>query len=1063
MGKNYDGKMRNGTAPEAENFPPAFLKGVDDRLACFPEDALEQVEREETVEDIQCQIHELLAAVSDTPIEFMKAQVGELPLEHLCGTILMPEDGELNFGRASHIVLLCGNKQFKIRLAAGKTLVELPEGNIGTVVHAIIIRSEADSIARVICSQSFYNLFDSVTELKTKVKVMEDFVGLTEREKENILNRLNSGPQSDSKTSAPVYYRDKEKLWLKYSITRHTFTEQQQRTIGELFENTSANKGKNLRRLQYLLNIDSSCPQRKRCHRADILSVMDRMLYKMGPVKEKIAEHLVGGNYTKKRGIHLLLVGNPGTGLTTVCRAIALCCGLPKEEIDLSGISTPIDVGGIDSSYEGADAGRIIKAFSSLGVSEAVICLKDIDKMAGTSKEGDPALALLGCVAGEECYDAFLETSVCTANTLWIATCSSLEDVPPVLRSEFEVIHIEDPSDDDRLVICEQYVVPQVLDSFRLGKDALWFDKQAISEIIHSFCPDSGMKAAKKNVQTIVSRVLSMLDSGEAVMPFEVTADFVWQVLGDLFHENDPAIRYQRNKDKLSAPVRAEIGYLLNRLAGREVDAQQKELINRKLHYLTALIPKEVDLNNFDGKAFFETLNASHFGMTDVKRRIAQVINSKVLKTKTLSSIRILLVGCPGSGKTSISKSIAAALALPFIKISLNGATDPRIIKGFVSTYKDADAGEIIKGLSRAGTSTAVVLLDEVDKMGRREGMKASNALLDLLDDSSAFTDDFLGVPVDLSNTLFIATANDICDTDSWLLDRFNVIHVDGYTPAEKEHILQEYLIPKLKVEFNEIGLQIGVRPEVGRQLIAEYCIEGGVRDLDRAIRQLVDYKLFTSPEQATFQIELRDLASCLGPKPLPRGNLIKENIPGVAMALAVTGGGSGMAFSVQSVIVPEDELTITGLARESVVDSAKLAKTFIRTHYLGGKNFGLHLHFGEGSVPKDGPSAGVSIFMSILSALFQTPIVPNTACTGEIDLQGYIFPVGGIRAKIQAAERCGCSRVFIPAENYIRLTDEEQEGLSVHIIPIRHISEVADAVLPCLAERQVSKQVSRR
>lgn len=340
--------------------------------------------------------------------------------------------------------------------------------------------------------------------------------------------------------------------------------------------------------------------------------------------------------------------------------------------------------------------------------------------------------------------------------------------------------------------------------------------------------------------------------------------------------------------------------------------------------------------------------------------------------------------------------------------------------------------------------------------------MKASNVLLDLLDDSSAFTDDFLGIPVDLSNTMFISTANDICDTDCWLLDRFTVIHVDGYTPAEKEHILQEYLIPKLKVEFHEIGLQIGVRPEVGRQLIAEYCIEGGVRDLNRAIRQLVDYKLFTSPEQAKLQIELEDLAGCLGPKPLPRGNLIKENIAGAAMALAVTGGGSGLAFSVQSVIVPGEELTITGLARECVVDSVKLARTYIRTHYLSGKNFGLHLHFGEGSVPKDGPSAGVSIFMSILSALFQTPIATNTAYTGEIDLQGYIFPVGGIRAKIQAAERYGCSRVFIPAENYIRLTDEEREGLSVHIIPVHHISEVADALLPRLAERQASKQVSR-
>lgn len=715
--------------------------------------------------------------------------------------------------------------------------------------------------------------------------------------------------------------------------------------------------------------------------------------------KERIATHLIASNYTNHRSLRLLLVGSPGGPQTCICRSVAECRGIPFEEVDMSGVENTIDVIGLDSSYDASDSGMFVKKFYQAGTSEMVICLKNINNMGTSEKDGNPAMALLNVISRDECYDAFLETSIDTSNTIWIATATCLDDVPPYLRSQFEVIAIGDPSDDDRVVIAERYIIPQILEKFRIQSELLNFRKEAIWEIIQQYCSDYGMKMATQNIEAIVTRILAMREDTEKNSPFTVTPEFVRSVLEPLFNEHDPALVFARNKERFSDTVRAEIKDLLNRLSSRVMKPEEKETLMRRIRYLTTLIPEDNGFGQFDGKRFFNRVDATHYGMEEAKRQIAHTLNAKALQKGSLSSVRFLLVGPAGTGKTSICKSLADSLSLPHIKISLNGVSDECALKGTSPAYLKADAGEPVRGLYHMGGG-GVIQLDEVDKMGCHNGVKVSNTLLDLLDDSGEFTDRFLGVPIDIKNVLFIGTANDISGMEPWLLDRFTVIFLEGYTRKDKEHILTEYLIPRLEREYPD--LRIAIRPAVVQSLVKDYCPSLGVRDLERAIRKLVEDKLYECPEEHNVQIESEDIIRCLGAKPLPRGNLLRKPVPGYAKALAVTGGGTGLTFSVESVILPgSDELCITGLAQESTVDSVKLAKTYIQTHYLDGDEFGLHLHFGEGAMEKDGPSGGIAILISIISAVFHTSITCNAAFTGEIDLFGNVFPVGGILTKI--------------------------------------------------------------
>lgn len=543
--------------------------------------------------------------------------------------------------------------------------------------------------------------------------------------------------------------------------------------------------------------------------------------------------------------------------------------------------------------------------------------------------------------------------------------------------------------------------------------------------------------------------MLSIWDSVGKKYKSTVDKAFVDSTLESTVNKNSPAIIYRRNKSLYSSEITEEIRDLIAKLKQENLDGELREKYEKKLNYLVNLIPVGNAFSHFDKENFYAEVNATHYGMENVKREVAQIFNVCALNNRPLSATRLLLVGPPGVGKTSIVKSIAKACDSKYCKISLNGISDDASIKSHVLSYTSADAGMLIRAIYKMRTTKGIVHLDEIDKMGSREGVSAANALVDLLDDSSEFTDNYIGQPVDLSGIMFIATANDISAIDPVLLDRFTVIHLEGYTEKKKAHIVEKYIIPKTISEYAPEGYKVSFSAEAKRLITEVYCRSFGVRDIEKASKRLVMDKLYSSDEKLLI-IDADDIRKVLGTPPAERGNFPHENYPGLSKALAVTGNNCGMAFSVETMLIPdENSLTITGLPKESTIDSVKLAISYVKCRYPGAlANKGIHIHFGEGAVQKDGPSAGVAILMSLLSATFNTPITENVSYTGEINGNGYVFNIGGTLAKIQAAEQSGCSKVFIPYGNFTEFNTETLNQFTVEVIPVKHISEVVSVIL---------------
>ena len=920
-----------------------------------------------------------------------------------------------------------------------ETTLQIPSCNKGDEVYAIGHPVRGQFVAMIVSSESFFKMFDLVTNIPDKFKMMKKFLQLSAGQQNNIQQQLSGKKYGLASSETAVRFKELDELKLKFEICRETYSHQQQRDIENLFDECRGigKHGKTLLKLKYILNITPTTSVGHIPDRETLFKTLNKRLYKLDKVKTEIVEAIIASKFSRDHSLRLLLVGNPGTGKTTIIQSIAEAYSLPYDIIHLNGVCSALEIKGTDSSYDGSDAGKLVKSFYQLGTTEAVIGLDEIDKMASGGKDGNPADALLDTLSDEHvCYDAFLETSIDTHNTIYIATANSTRNIPEFLINRFKVIAVDDYEDEEKVVIAKEYVIPQLLEDYSLSSNDIEFPDAVILYMVKQFCSDSGVRILKESIHSIIRRIVNQWEVTGYRSKAVVDASLVNERLEPSADANNAQLRYHRNKTLFGERVRVEIKKSFALLQDFNMDPHKKESTSRKIEYLTSIIPEVGGFESFDKQAFFDCISNTHFGLLSVKDRIAKSFYAKALKKRSFSSERILLAGGPGIGKSSICKSIAKGLDIPYIKISLNGVSDTHALKGFESTYVGSDAGIIVRELAKAGTTRVLIQLD---------------ALIDLLDNSSEFTDVFLGVPLDLSNVLFIATANDISHMEPWLLDRFSVIRLDGYTYADKEQILDKYLLPKLELEYAEAGIAITVSDEAKRSLLIDYCPSFGVRDIEKAVEQIVNDLLYKGEAEKSICIEVDDVTGSLGPKPIPRGNLLKKNVPGFAKALAVSGNNSGMSFSIESVIIPSDNTTcITGLPKESAVDSVKLAKTFIRTHYLeNNEDFGVHLHFGEGAVVKDGPSAGVAIMISMLSAVFKMPVEGNVAYTGEIDLFGNVFAIGGTLAKVQAAEQSGCSKVFIPRSNYEQLRDSDIEQFSVEVVPVDHVNEVIDVVLP--------------
>lgn len=452
-----------------------------------------------------------------------------------------------------------------------------------------------------------------------------------------------------------------------------------------------------------------------------------------------------------------------------------------------------------------------------------------------------------------------------------------------------------------------------------------------------------------------------------------------------------------------------------------------------------------------------DILDKDHYGLNDVKDRILDFISIKNLKADGPSPI-LCLFGAPGVGKTSLGQSIAKALGRNFYRISLGGVKDESEIRGHRRTYVGAMPGRIIQAMKKAGSMNPVILIDEVDKIGADFKGDPSAALLEVLDpnQNKEFYDNYLGVPFDLSSVMFVLTCNDLGAISGPLVDRMEVIQLSGYTFEEKQQIARKYLVKQAIEESGMKESNIQIAPAVIDSVIYEYTREAGVRHLSQLIKKLCGKaaRVFVEKPEVV-KITKKNLEKFLGPKKYPAERLDMKNMVGITNGLAWTSVG-GVVMKIESVLMPgTGKLILTGQLGDVMKESAQAALTYARAHaaefsipHEKFTQFDLHIHLPAGGVPKDGPSAGITLLSSILSTYTGRPVNASFAMTGELNLRGDVMPIGGVKEKVLAAKQHNLSTVILPEDNRSEFSAIEDLIEGMNIIFVKHADEVLKHVL---------------
>ncbi len=497
--------------------------------------------------------------------------------------------------------------------------------------------------------------------------------------------------------------------------------------------------------------------------------------------------------------------------------------------------------------------------------------------------------------------------------------------------------------------------------------------------------------------------------------------------------------------------ARSEAEKVLNRLKQEGNNSPEAGVLYDYLDFVTSLSWDAPESNFIDISEASKILDNEHYGLKKAKRRILQQIAVMNLKKQQSGSI-LLFVGAPGTGKTSIGQSIAHALGRKYVRVSLGGVRDEAEIRGHRRTYIGAMPGRIMDGIHKAGVSNPVMVLDEIDKLSQSYNGDPASALLEVLDpeQNSTFTDHYMNVPYDLSNVMFIATANSVETIPEPLLNRMEVIQFPGYTATEKLHIAMEHLLPK---SMKAMGLSDGsleITDDAIKAIISDFTMEAGVRGLKKRLdtisRETAVRLLSENAEKIV--VEPKDLRSFLDMRPIHHDRALEKKAPGIVTGLAWTNAGGDILYIETILTKGKGNILITGQLGDVMKESAQIAVSLVKSMYPDKaeifENNDLHIHVPEGAVPKDGPSAGVTLTTAIASLITGRPVSPEIAMTGEISLQGNSMPIGGLPEKLMAAVRAGIKKVLIPSENIDDLEDISDEIKSqLEIIPVKNINEI--------------------
>ena len=593
------------------------------------------------------------------------------------------------------------------------------------------------------------------------------------------------------------------------------------------------------------------------------------------------------------------------------------------------------------------------------------------------------------------------------------------------------------------------------------------FEKQELLEIldlkkrlekIHAFIEkETSVLSVEKKIR---GRVKNQMEKTQREYYLNEQLKAIQKELGEIDEGKDELTSLSKSIADAKMPKLAKEKCLseLKKLKSMSPMSAEATVVRNYLDWMTELPWSNKSKINTDLKNAQKILDEDHYGLEKVKERIIEFLAVQKRIQKMKGPI-LCLVGPPGVGKTSLGKSIAKATNRKFIRISLGGTRDEAEIRGHRRTYIGSLPGKIIQMMKKAGTKNPLFLLDEIDKVGNDYRGDPSSALLEALDpeQNKEFNDHYLEVDYDLSDVMFVTTANTLNILPP-LLDRMEVIRLSGYTEDEKVNISQKYLIPKQSENNGLKKNEWNINENVNRKIIRHYTRESGVRNLEREIskiaRKLV--KKIDNNEKINNPVKEEDMKDLLGVQKFNYGEIEEENRIGVVTGLAWTEVG-GEILKIESAVMPgKGKMQITGKLGDVMQESVKAAKSYIRSKSL---EYGIippvfykkdfHIHVPEGATPKDGPSAGIGMVTSIISAITEVPVDKKVAMTGEITLRGIVLPIGGLKEKLLAAHRAGIKKVLIPHENKKDLVEVPKTILkSMEIIPVKNVDEVLKVAL---------------
>ena len=520
----------------------------------------------------------------------------------------------------------------------------------------------------------------------------------------------------------------------------------------------------------------------------------------------------------------------------------------------------------------------------------------------------------------------------------------------------------------------------------------------------------------------------------------------------------------------MNETAKGEALKVLNRLKQESNGGTEAGMLYDYLDFVTGLSWKKEQAQAIDLSEAEAVLEEDHFGLKKVKQRIIQQIAVMNLKKQQAGSI-LLFVGAPGTGKTSIGQSIAKALHRKYVRVSLGGVRDEADIRGHRRTYIGAMPGRIMDGIKKSGVSNPVMVLDEVDKLGVSYNGDPASALLEVLDpeQNNTFTDHYMNVPYDLSDVMFICTANSIDTIPEPLLNRMEVIRFSGYTASDKFQIARRHLLPKSMKEMGVTEDQIVISDDIIRCIIDNYTMESGVRGLRKRLDTLcrsaavevskrVGAAAVEVLKQAAEQgsaaepivVKEEDLRDMLDAKPVRHDRVLAEKKPGIVTGLAWTAAGGEILFIETLFTKGNGKFTVTGQLGDVMKESVQIAVSLVKSMFPDKASLfeenDLHIHVPEGAVPKDGPSAGITMTTALASLVSGKAVAPIIAMTGEVSLRGVVTPIGGLPEKLMAASRAGIQTVFIPMENEDDLDEVPQEVKDkLTIIPVSDVTEVLE------------------